>query len=170
MSSIGKLYEGEMVGEVSMGSAPSRKHLHIKVSRSDGEICVPVYLHVEQEHLEWFEDDESVIIGEVIDRVAFNIGEIESFFHENSPPPSKVTTTPNYGISGIKRIGARSDIILSYAVRRRKRDDYAILLSDLNEANLSSFSLYLWVKPSAAALASHAHLNITHSTSRVKRS
>jgi hypothetical protein len=150
-------------------SSLTRKAFHLIVSRSEGDLCLPVYLHVEREYLEWFQDEETLVADEIKDRVAINIGEIEGFFYEYSPPPSKASLTPNYSISGLKRLGARSDIILNYAVRRRRRDDYSILLSDLQEKNLADFALYLWVKPSAAAMASYSHLAIDISSSRVRK-
>ena len=110
----------------------------------------------------------SDVVSEVKNRVATNIGEIEAMFFEHSPPPSKASLAPNYSISGLKRLGARSDIILTYAVRRRRRDDYCILLSDYTETNLANFSIYVWIKPSAAAMCSYSHLSIDISSSRVK--
>ena len=149
------------------GSSLTRMAFHIKISRSDGDVTLPVYLHVEREYLEWFLDSEDVV-SEVKNRVATNIGEIEAMFFEHSPPPSKASLAPNYSISGLKRLGARSDIILTYAVRRRRRDDYCILLSDYTETNLANFSIYVWIKPSAAAMCSYSHLSIDISSSRVK--
>ncbi len=149
------------------GRSSTRKAFHIKISRSDGDVIVPVYLHVEREYLEWFQDSEDVV-SEVKNRVATNIGEIEAMFFEHSPSPSKASLAPNYSISGLKRLGARSDIILTYAVRRRRKDDYCILLGDFTEANLSNFSIYMWIKPSAAAMCSYSHLSIDISSSRLK--
>ena len=146
----------------------TRKALHLVVSRSEGDLCVPVYLHTEHEHLDWFQKDESLVTEEIKDRVATNIGEIEGFFYEHSPPPLKASLMPNYSISGLKRLGARSDMILTYAVRRRKRDDYCMLLDHFREANLATFALYMWVKPSSTAITSYSHLAIDISGSRVK--
>ena len=125
-----------------------RDCVHIQVE----QYIYPVFIHVELENLKWFEEKHGQVVKSIVDSISRQFGEIEQQHYEHSPQPAKHTTTPNYSISPMKRIGVETDTVLTAAVMRRRPDDYSIVMPNIHgyqDMDIGLFSIYVWIKPKA---------------------
>ena len=153
-----------------MSSIPrntNRVHIHVKLRHNDEESIFPVYIHVQMDHLEWFDANYEEVIDECQKMISQNFEDILAVYHEHSPMPAKASMSPDYSISPVKRIGNKH-IILTYAVMRRRNDDYTMInsnpagSSEYKDVHMGSFSIYLWAKPlNEDGMAGGSHLQTT---------
>ena len=130
-----------------------RVMIHVSLRQEDRDLAYAVYIHVEMEYLKWFEQNYALIQKECTECICKNFGEIEAHYHEHSPNPvGKSSSSANFGISPMKRIG-NDKLVFTFAVMRRRPDDYSIVMPSpsrtgvYHDKDMGPFSIYSWIKP-----------------------